>query len=123
MCCIISKRDESALICYLKIRFWSFFSRKWMGRLFNTYTDAIPVAFPSNTPLIIGYDNINIYKGKARFSRLKRKILPVMWNLTVCMAWKPNIEGIEHLWESPDTACKPQKDILALTVEDIFLGI
>ena len=25
-----------------------------MGRLFNTYTDAIPVAFPSNTPLIIG---------------------------------------------------------------------
>lgn len=94
-----------------------------MGRLFKTYTDAIPVAFPSNTPLIIGYDNINIYKGKARFSRLKRKILPVMWNLTVRMARKPNIDGIEHLWESPDTACKPQKDILALTVEDIFLGI
>ena len=94
MCCIISKRDESGLICYLKIRFWSFFSRKWMGRLFKTYTDAIPVAFPSNTPLIIGYDNINIYKGKARFSRLKRKILPVMWNLTVRMARKPNIDGI-----------------------------
>lgn len=45
-----------------------------------------------------------------------------MWNLTVRMAQKRNIDGIEHLWVCPDTACKPQKDIMALTVEDIFLG-
>ena len=107
----------------LKNSFLVFFQTQEDGRLFKTYTDAIPVAIPSNTPLIIGYDNINIYKGKAQFSRLKRKILPVMWNLTVRMARKPNIDGIEHLWQSPDTACKPLKDILALTVEDIFLGI
>ena len=93
-----------------------------MAGLLKDYTKAIPAAFPSETPLIIGYDNINIYRGRARFSRLKRAVLPVMWNLTVRMARKPLVSGIEHLWASHDTAKKPQKDIMSLTVEDIILG-
>lgn len=83
-----------------------------MGNLMNTYEDAIPVAFPPQTPLIIGFDNINIYKGHARFARLQKSMAPIMWNLTVRMARKPNV----------NTASKPQKDVLSLTVEDIFLG-
>lgn len=108
--------------CPYVMKLFSIFSRKWMGGLVEGYTEAIPVVFPPNTPVIIGYDNINIYKGKARFPRLKRAILPVMWNLTVRMARKPVVNGIEHLWASPDTASKPQKDVMSLTVEDIFLG-
>lgn len=44
-----------------------------------------------------------------------------MWNLTVRMARKPNVEDIQDLWENVNTASKPQKDVLSLTVEDIFL--
>lgn len=47
---------------------------------------------------------------------------PIMWNLTVRMARKPNVEDIQDLWENVNTASKPQKDVLSLTVEDIFLG-
>ena len=86
-----------------------------MGGLVKGYTKAIPVAFPSTKPLIIGYDNINIYKGKARFTRLKGATLPVTWNLGVLMARKPVIDGIEHLWNNPDTASKPLKDIMSLS--------
>ena len=93
-----------------------------MGALVKGYTEAIPVAFPSTTPVIIGYDNINIYKGKARFARLKGTFLPVMWNMTVRMARKPVIDDIQHLWASTDSAVKPQRDVMSLTVEDIFLG-
>lgn len=94
-----------------------------MAGLLKDYTKAIPAAFPSETPILIGYDNINIYRGKARFPRLKKAVLPVMWNLTVRMARRPVVSGIEHLWASHDTARKPQKDIMSLTVEDIILGI
>ena len=66
-----------------------------MGNLMNTYEDAIPVAFPPQTPLIIGFDNINIYKGHARFARLQKSMAPIMWNLTVRMARKPNVEDIQ----------------------------
>lgn len=93
-----------------------------MGNLMNTYEDAIPVAFPPQTPLIIGFDNINIYKGHARFARLQKSMAPIMWNLTVRMARKPNVEDIQDLWENVNTASKPQKDVLSLTVEDICLG-
>ena len=85
-----------------------------MGGLVKGYTKTIPVAFPSTKPLIIGYDNINIYKGKPRFTRLKRATLPVMWNLSVLMARKPVVDGIEHLWTNPDTASKPLKDRMSL---------
>ena len=47
---------------------------------------------------------------------------PIMWNLTVRMAKKPNVEDIQDLWGNVNTASKQQKDVLSLTVEDIFLG-
>lgn len=60
-----------------------------MGNLMNTYEDAIPVAFPPQTPLIIGFDNINIYKDMLVLRDSRKAWHPLCGTLQ--SAWRENL--------------------------------
>jgi hypothetical protein len=47
--------------------------------------------FPTQAPVIMLIDNINMYRGRRRHERLVRLLGPKMWNFTVRAALLPNI--------------------------------
>jgi len=74
---------------------------------------------PLEWPVMLIFDNINIYKGHSRHIRLKKSTVPSMWNFTVRAVLKPNICGMEYLWRDPDTAFKPQGELKKVKSEPI----
>ena len=79
--------------------------------------------FPDDSPVMIAYDNINIHRGRARYTRLKAKTIPIMWNFTGKIAIKPNIEDIKHTFEDKISSLQPQKMLKDVKVSDTLLGI
>ncbi|KAI8490282.1 hypothetical protein Bbelb_320200 [Branchiostoma belcheri] len=88
------------------------------GRL-NSFQSVIEREFGDNGPVIFAYDNINIFRAVRHMRVMKGK--PQMWNFTVRMAIKPNLEGIKELFETKDTAEIPQKPVEDVTVDDVFI--
>ena len=68
------------------------------------------------------FDNINIYRGRARYVRLKQKLVPIQWNFTVRAALTPKLEGIESLFTNANTAEKPQKPVADMDFADLLIG-
>ena len=69
------------------------------------------------------FDNINIYRGRARYVRLKQKLVPIQWNFTVRAALTPTLEGIENLFTKPETADNPQKPVAKMDFTDLLIGL
>lgn len=78
--------------------------------------------FPDDSPVVIAYDNINIHKGRARYTRLKEVTIPIMWNFTGKIAIKPKIEDVKHMFEDETSSLQPQKMLKDVKVSDAFLG-
>ena len=64
----------------------------------KNYAKVIKSAVPSNHPIMLLFDNANIFKGRARHIRLVSKIVPLMWTFTARAIRIPNLEGIEDMW-------------------------
>ncbi len=79
--------------------------------------------FPTEAPVIMLIDNINMYRGRRRHERLVRLLGPKMWNLTVRAALLPNIHGIEHYFQDPTSYAQPQILMTDLEASDILLGM
>ncbi|KAI8487323.1 hypothetical protein Bbelb_351210 [Branchiostoma belcheri] len=86
----------------------------FMGKRLENFQTTIDNKFADNGPVMFAYDNINILRAV-----LKGKTQ--IWNFTVRMAIKPNLEGIEELFASKETEEMPQKPVEDLTADDIFL--
>ena len=78
--------------------------------------------FPTNAPVIMLIDNVNMYRGRRRHERLVRMLGPEMWNFTVRAALVPSLQGIEQHFEDPVKYTEPQMTITDLKSKDILLG-
>ncbi|XP_078621279.1 uncharacterized protein LOC144887753 [Branchiostoma floridae x Branchiostoma japonicum] len=91
----------------------------FMGERLKNFQPVIDCKFGDNGPVIFAYDNINIFRAVRHMRVLKGK--PRMWNFTVRMALKPDLEGIKELFEAKDTAEMPQKPVEDVIVDDVFI--
>ena len=98
------------------------FSRTFLEQRLKNYMTIVKQKFPYSSPLIILFDNCNIYRGVARFARLRRSLLPIMCNLTVRAALVPNLSGIEYLWEDISNQQDSQRNLNDLTYSDLTIG-
>ena len=68
-------------------------------------------------------DNVNIYRGRKRHTRLAKSMGPKMWNFTVKGAIIPDTTDVEELLGEVKTATMSQIDISELKAKDLLLGI
>lgn len=76
---------------------------------------------PTDSPVILMFDNINMYRGKHKHLRLFKYIGPNMWNFTGQAVLIPNVEGLENILQDKDASVKPQKNVLFINPNDIFI--
>ncbi|XP_078591192.1 uncharacterized protein LOC144870649 [Branchiostoma floridae x Branchiostoma japonicum] len=91
----------------------------FMGKRLDNFQAVINEKFGDGGPVMFAYDNINILRAVRHIRVLKGKAQ--MWNFTVRMAIKPDLEGIEELFSAKETAEMPQKPVEDLTADDVFL--
>ena len=77
---------------------------------------------PVNVPVIFLMDNVNIYRGRKRHTRLPKSMGPKMWNFTVRGAIIPDTTDVEELLGEVKTATMSQIDISELKAKDLLLG-
>ena len=78
---------------------------------------------PSDVPVILLMDNINMYRGTARHQRLFNSATPKMWNFTVRGAIIPNCTEIDELLHSKETSQQSQGQVSLLKADDLFIGM
>ena len=76
---------------------------------------------PTDSPVILTFDNINMYRGKHKHLWLFKYIGPMMWNFTGQAVLIPNVEGLENILQDKDAPIKPQRNVLLLNPSDIFI--
>ena len=76
---------------------------------------------PSDLPVILMFDNINMYRGKHKHLRLYKYIGPTMWNFTGQAVLIPNVEGLDEILKDKSASLTPQKSVLQLDSNDIFI--
>ena len=94
-----------------------------MKKRLDSFDDIVIKEAPLVTPVILLMDNINMYRGHKRHQRLFKVLGPKMWNFTVRGAIIPNCEGIQHLLKDPTMFEQPQKDLILLKAEELFIGM
>ena len=72
-------------------------------------------------PIVLLTDSINMYRGKKKHLRLLKHLGPTMWNFTGQAVIIPNISKCSVFFNDPEKTLKPQKDILSLEGNDIFV--
>ena len=77
---------------------------------------------PVDTPVILLMNNVDIYLGRKRHTRLSKSMGPKMWNFTVRGAIVPDISDIEELMFEVEKATMSQNDISVLKAKDLLLG-
>ncbi|XP_066290643.1 uncharacterized protein [Branchiostoma lanceolatum] len=91
----------------------------FMGKRLDNFQTTIDDKFGDSGPVMFAYDNINILRAVRHMRVMKGKAH--MWNFTVRMAIKPNLEGIKELFTANETSEMPQKPVEDLTADDVFL--
>ena len=76
---------------------------------------------PIDIKVILMFDNINMYRGKHKHLRLFKYIGPTMWNFTGQAALIPSVEGLEDILQDKNASLRPQKSVLQLDPNDIFI--
>ena len=80
--------------------------------------DYISSQTPTELPLLLLIDNINIYWGNKQLFKIYRQH---MWNLTARGLLIPRLDKIEHLFHCKATAVESQHDVTKFTFEDISI--
>lgn len=94
-----------------------------MSKRLDNFQNIILERAPSELPVMLLMDNINMYRGNKRHQRIFKTRTPTMWNFTVRGAIIPNCDGIQHLLHDPVTSQEPQRDLSMLKAEDLFIGM
>jgi len=94
----------------------------FLDRHLTDFQDLIDQCAPPSGPAILLLDNINLYHGNRRHHRLYKVLGPKMWNFTVRGLLVPKLLGIDHLFQSEETAEQSQRDPQEVTAEDTFIG-
>ena len=67
------------------------------------------------------FDNINMYRGKHKHLQLFKYIGPIMWNFTGQAVLIPSVAGLEDILQDKNASLRPQKSVLQLDPNDIFI--
>ena len=82
--------------------------------------DHIKKLTPVDTAIILLMDNINIYKGKRKHLRIFKELTPAMWNFTGRALLIHHLsESVKAKLQKEELCLKSQKNVLALSPEDI----
>ena len=84
-------------------------------------TKRVSASTPQEMPLLLLIDNVNMYRGNKRHHRLFKAYGSNMCNFTVRGMLIPNLDGIEELLMSTETACQSQHNVINFKFEDISL--
>lgn len=76
---------------------------------------------PLEKPVILMFDNVNMYRGKHKHLRLFKSGGPVMWNFTCQAVLVPNTDGLEEIIQGKRTCLQPQKSVLEIDANEIFI--
>jgi len=76
---------------------------------------------PIDLPVILLFDNINMYRGKHKHLRLFKYTGPTMWNFTGQAIIIPRVEGLEDILQDRNASLRPQKSVLQLDPNEIFI--
>ena len=83
--------------------------------------DHIKKLTPVDTAIILLMDNINIYKGKRKHLRIFKELTTAMWNFTGRALLIPHLsESVKAKLQKEELCLKSQKDVLALSPQDIL---
>ena len=99
-----------------------FASMKFLDERLDNFLEIIENKFPTEQPVILLMENINMYRGKHRHDRLYKSLGPKMWNFTGRGALLPNLVGIEDLFEAEETCTQPQRPVQELVAKDVLIG-
>ena len=69
---------------------------------------------PIDLPVILLFDNINMYRGKHKHLRLFKYTGPTMWNFTCQAVLIASVEGLEDILQDKNASLRPQKSVLQL---------
>ena len=83
--------------------------------------DEIKKLTPLEKPVILMFDNVNMYRGKHKHLRLFKSAGPVMWNFTVQAVLVPDITDLEEIFHDDSACLSPQKSILEMDPNEIFI--
>lgn len=76
---------------------------------------------PIDLPVILLFDNINMYRGKHKHLRLFKYTGSTMWNFTGEAVLIPSVEGLEDILQDKNASLRPQKSVLQLDPNEIFI--
>ena len=93
-----------------------------MDSRLNDFQTLIDDRAPASKPVMLLLDNINLYHGNRRHHRLFNLLGPKMWNFTVRGLVIPNVDGIEDLFNSKETAEEPQRSLKEVKAQDTLIG-
>ena len=83
--------------------------------------DEIKRLTPLETPVILMFDNVNMYCGKHKHLSLFKSAGPVMWNFTCQAVLVADMTGLEENLQHESTCLQPQKPVLEIDPSDIFV--
>ena len=99
------------------------YSKNFLNKRLQNFQDIISEHAPSDVPVMLLMDNINMYRGNKRHQQLFKAQSPTMWNFTVRGAIIPNCNGFEHHVNDPAMSQEPQRQLSSLKAEDLFIGM
>ena len=76
---------------------------------------------PIDTPVILMFDNINMYQEKRKHLHLFKYMGPTMSNFTGQAVLIPNVAGMGDLIRDKNACLQPPKRVLQLNPEDVFI--
>ena len=71
--------------------------------------------------MILMIDNINIYRGKRKHSRLFKSAGPTMWNFTGQAVLIPNVDGMDKVLNDKESCITPQGSATDMKPDNVFL--
>jgi hypothetical protein len=94
----------------------------YLDNRLNDFQTLIDDRAPASKPVMLLLDNINLYHGNRRHHRLFNLLGPKMWNFTVRGLLVPNVDEVEDLLKSKETAEEPQHSLKDVKAQDTFIG-
>ena len=119
---VLCKNRIEFISSHLTLCVNTFYSMSYLDSRLNDFQTLIDDCAPASKPVMLLLDNINLYHGNRRHHRLFNLLGPKMWNFTVRGLLIPNVDGIEDLFNSKETAEEPQRSLKEVKAQDTFIG-
>ena len=91
----------------------------YLDKRLNEFQTLIDDCAPTNQPIMLLFNNINLHHSNRRHHRLFKIKGPKMWNFTVRGLLVPNLSEIEHLFQSEETVKNSQRPLKCKSEQNV----